>query len=206
MRRISVTVPLLLIAVAGVSSQCLTNPLSMRLGLEPGISVCTYDADDGGNIYTGGGMHIGIGMGSDFFRLIAFDMRLQFKTTSFGRGEALGRRIRSYKNLMYPVFLALKAGMLPRVSPYIGLGIGFNIRFAGVERFEFSGGGAIENDIGGSTAQGFMILGLGAEIKLNKWRIAPRFTANISGSGDETHPPQTEEKNYDISVGFYYSQ
>ncbi len=205
MRRTSVAALFFLFTLAGVYGQCLTSPISMRVGIKPGLTICTDDQADGGDVFQGTGLHIGIGMGSDFFRLIALDMTPQFRTTSFGRDEASFRRIYSYKNLMFPLFLSLKGGMIPLISPYIGFGIGFGLQFDGTERREFPNGTATEDKLAGSNAQGFILLGGGLEIKLSKLRITPSFTANISGSGDETHPPKTEEKDYDISAGLYYS-
>jgi hypothetical protein len=177
----------------------------MRIGIKPGITACNYDPGDGTDTYSGTGWHIGIGMGSDFFRLAGLDIVPQYRTTSYARDEQIRRHVYAYQSILFPLFLSVRGYMVPRVTPYAGFGIGFNFRLSGVERSEYPGGTATEVDIG-SSLQGFIILGGGVEIKLNKWRIVPEVLVNISGSGDENNPPETEEKDIDISIGLYYTQ
>lgn len=179
--------------------------ISMRTGIKGGIIACNYDPDDGSNVFTGTGMHAGFGMGTDIVHLIGFDLTPQYRTIQHSRMESTGERTYFYHNIYFPVFLSLKAGMLPRVSPYIGLGIGFNIIIGGHERFTYPNGTSIETPLAGSSTQGVIILGGGMEIKLNKLHLIPEFTANLSGTGDEVNPPQTLQSDYHFSLGVYYA-
>ena len=105
---------------------------------------------------------------------------------------------------MFPLSLSIKGGMIPLISPFLGLGIGIAVRFSGIERREYDDGTADEREIGTGT-KGFVLLGGGVEVKLPKLRLVPSFTVNISGTGDKGEPDYTEEKDYDISVGCYYA-
>ena len=139
----------------------------------------------GGDGFSGTGMHFGIGQGTDILNLFSLDMLVMYRTTTYSRTEALDViHSYSYNNLYFPIILSLKAGMLPLISPYLSVGIGFNIQLAGTERFE-GGGLALENDISNLNTHAYAILGLGIEIKLIKLRIMPEFTANINGSLDD---------------------
>jgi hypothetical protein len=205
MKRIGIAV-LVLITVWNAHGGLLSKPVSMRVGAKTGITLCNYDNNIDDNIgpFGGAGMHFGIGMGADFFGLVALDLEPGFGSTSFARDELLGRHTYSYGNLMFPILLSLKGGMVPVVTPYIGLGFAINLRFSGEEKFEFPNGTGTTAALNGSTL-GFILFRFGAEIKLNKWRIAPEFTLNATGSGDENNPPRAEEKNYNISIGVSYS-
>lgn len=205
MKRTGIAV-LVLMTVLNAYSGLLTKPVGMRIGAKTGLTFCNYDnnIDDAVGTFTGAGMHLGFGMGADFFSLVSLDLEPTFGTTSFARDELLGRRTYSYNNFMFPILLSLKGGMIPVVSPYIGLGIAVTVRFAGEEKFDFPNGSGTTTDLNGSTLA-FVLFRLGAEIKLKKWRIAPEFTLNATGSGDKNNPPRTEEKNYSISIGVYYS-
>ncbi len=193
-----------LLLVASAAAQCLSAPISTRAGVKFGINPGTYDPADGLDAFTGTGMHFGIGMGTDILNLIGIDMGAQFRTTNYMRETALGDLTYAYNNLYFPIFVSLKAGMLPLVSPYIGAGVGINIQFDGVLRLE-NAGGAIETPIEGAATNAYLILGLGAEIKLIKFRIMPEFTANINAGADDENTT-AEEKNidYHISVGLFY--
>ena len=200
---------MLLLATWG-AAQCLSAPISTRAGIKFGINPGTYDPDDGIEAFKGTGMHFGLGMGTDIINLIGLDMGVQFRTTKYSRTEELlGLEYThgySYNNLYFPVFVSLKAGMLPLVSPYIGGGIGINVQFEGTERVENSGG-AIETPIEGAQTTAFLILGLGAEIKLIKFRIMPEFTANINAGADDAATEDRTETNidYHLSVGLFYT-
>jgi hypothetical protein len=195
---------ILLLVVWG-SAQCLSAPISTRVGVKFGINPGTYKPD-GGDEFKGTGVHFGLGMGTDILNLIALDMGAQFRTTAYSREELLGTHTFSFNNLYFPVFLSLKAGMLPLISPYVGAGIGINVQFNGINRLE-SDGIAVETPIQGASTNAFLIIGLGAEIKLIKLRIMPEFTANINGQADDPETQDLTEKNvdYHISVGFYYA-
>jgi hypothetical protein len=183
-------------------AQCLGSPISTRVGIRFGPNICTYDPGTGANTFSGTGMHVGLGMGTEILKLIGLDMTPQYRTTKYARDEALGRHIYSYNNLYFPIFLSLKAGMLPMVSPYVGLGVGFNIQVSGKDRFEFSNGSAVEASIEGSETTAMLIIGGGLEVKLTKFRLIPEFTANIQATDE-----QSEEKtvDYHLSLGLYYA-
>ena len=184
--------------------QCLSAPISTRVGVKFGFNPGTLNLDDGLDEFKGTGVHFGLGMGTDILNLISLDMGAQFRTTNYSREELLGEHTYSYNNLYFPVFLSLKAGMLPLISPYIGAGIGINVQFNGTERLE-TNGIAVETPIEGAT-NAYLILGLGAEIKLIKFRIMPEFTANINAQANNEATAETEENvDYHISVGFYYA-
>ena len=95
MIRMSLVFVLLLMAIVGVDAGCLSNPVSTRVGIKTGLTICTDDQGDAGALYKGTGMHVGIGMGTDFFRLVALDMTPQFRTISLAREQALYRRVLS---------------------------------------------------------------------------------------------------------------
>jgi hypothetical protein len=88
------------------------------------------------------------------------------------------------------------------ISPYIGLGIGFNIQFKGTDRFEFNNGTAVDTPIDGSTTNGKLIVGGGVELKLTKFRLTPEFTANIQARDENS---EEQKVDYHISLGFYYA-
>jgi hypothetical protein len=185
----------------------LGKPVSMRIGPKTGITICSYDDDikDSADAFGGAGMHAGFGMGADFFGLAAIDLEPYFWTNSFTRDEPLYRHSYSYSNIMFPILISLRGSMVPVVTPYIGVGIGLNLRLAGEEKKEYPNGQGITTDISSSTL-GLILLRFGGEIKLTrKLRITPEFTLAATGSGDEDNPPQAQESNYHISVGLYYS-
>ena len=175
------------------------------MGAKLGLTACSYDPGDGTAKYGGTGMNIGLGMGSDFFGLLGFDMTPQFRTTVYSRDEVYGRRTLFHNNIMFPLTLSLRAGMIPVVSPYVGLGIGFVIQFAGIDRREFSSGGAVEYQLDDTGLLAFLVFPMGVDVKLGKWRLGPSVTFNISGSGDEANPPETTKMDIDISIGAYFS-
>ncbi|UCD05841.1 MAG: outer membrane beta-barrel protein [candidate division WOR-3 bacterium] len=186
-------------------AQCLSAPISTRVGVKFGFNPGTYNLDDGLDEFKGTGVHFGFGMGTDILNLIAIDMGAQFRTTSYSREVLSVKHTISYSNLYFPFFLSLKAGMLPLISPYIGAGLGLNVQFNGTSSLE-SNGLVVETPIEGSNTNFFLILGIGAEVKLLKFRIMPEFTANINAQADDEATEATEENvDYHISVGFYYA-
>jgi hypothetical protein len=196
-------IALLIVFLAVYSyGQCLGSPISTRVGVKLGLNICTYDPGGNANTFSGTGMHFGFGMGTDIINLVAIDMVPQFRSTNYTRDEVLGRRTYSYSNLYFPIFLSLKPGMLPLISPYIGLGIGFNIQFKGTDRFEFNNGTAVDTPIDGSTTNGKLIVGGGVELKLTKFRLTPEFTANIQARDENS---EEQKVDYHISLGFYYA-
>lgn len=195
---------LLVVALVVFSyGQCLSAPISTRAGIKFGVNPGTYSLGGDQDDFKGTGVHFGLGMGTDILNLISLDMGAQFRTTNYSREELLGEHTYSYNNLYFPVFLSLKAGMLPLISPYIGAGIGINVQFNGTNRLE-ANGIVVETPIEGASTNAFLILGIGAEIKLIKFRIMPEFTANINAQADNEATAETEENvDYHISIGFY---
>jgi hypothetical protein len=187
--------------------------IGMRAGVRFGLIACDYDHDDGGDVSTGTGTHLGLGMGTDLFDIVGLDLTPQYRSLKYTRDEGLYNKTCYYDNIYFPVFLSLRGNFIPVVSPYIGLGVGFNIIVGGHLRSEFSDGNVVETSLDSGisimgtegTVRGNIIMGGGLEIKLSKLRIIPEFTANMSGSGDESNPPLTRESNYHISIGIYYA-
>jgi hypothetical protein len=194
-----ILLPILLLAVL-CFGQCLSWPISTRVGIKAGFNPGTYNPDDNLGEMKGTGVHFGLGMGTDILNLISLDMGAQFRTTKYSREEPLGRITHSYNNLYFPIFLSIKAGMLPLISPYLGAGLGINVQFDGTKRWE-PNGVAVETALAGVT-NAYFILGLGAEIKLIKFRISPEFTANIKPTSNDQPDKYTD---YHFSVGFFYA-
>lgn len=194
------TILSILLLTAVCLAQCLSGPVSTRVGIKVGFNPGTYDPDDNLGEMEGTGVHFGLGMGTDILNLISLDMGAQFRTTKYSREEPIGRITHSYNNLYFPIFLSIKAGMLPLVSPYVGAGLGINVQFEGTRKWE-PNGIAVETPIEGATSA-FFILGLGVEIKLIKFRICPEFTANIKPTSDDQVDKYTD---YHFSVGFFYA-
>ncbi|MGD8978572.1 MAG: outer membrane beta-barrel protein [candidate division WOR-3 bacterium] len=194
------TILTIILLTAVCFAQCLSGPISTRVGIKAGFNPGTYEPGDNLGNMKGTGMHFGLGMGTDIFNLIALDMGAQFRTTSYGREEPLGRVTHSYNNLYFPIFLSIKAGMLPLISPYLGAGIGINVQFEGRRKWE-PNGVAVETELAGGT-NAYVILGLGAEIKLTKFRVCPEFTANIKPTSEDQDDKYTD---LHFSVGLFYA-
>lgn len=198
-----------LLLTAWCTAQCLSAPISTRVGVKFGFNPGTYNHDDGLDEFKGTGVHFGIGMGTDILNLISLDMGAQFRTTVYSRPEELlveYTHTYSYNNLYFPIFLSIKAGMLPLVSPYVGAGLGINVRYNGVEKVE-TNGVTVETPIEGSNTNAFLILGLGAEIRLLKLRISPEFTANFNAQADDPATEGRTEENvdYHLTLGIFYA-
>lgn len=180
---------------------CGFKPIQLRSGVRTGLTFSTLDLADGNGIFKGTGGMAGLSMGSDFLQLLCLDMTYQYRSIVQSRMEETLKNIYKYDNLYFPLTLSLKAGMVPLVSPYLSFGLGLNIQLAGLHRWELNTGDAIEDDLGGGSATAFAILGLGAEVKLQKLRISPEFMANIQAREDSTE----KAVDYHISVGLYYA-
>ena len=123
-KKISLVACLLSACVFGQCGGCL---ISSRAGLKAGITWNRYDPGDGTNSFSGTGSHFGFGMGMDFLKLISVDITPQLNNDNYLRREMIFERTYSYSNLYFPIFVSLKAGMIPLVSPYVGLGLAFNM-------------------------------------------------------------------------------
>lgn len=198
---------IILIAVllsACLHGQCGGCLVSTRVGLKGGLSICTYQPADGSAEFRGTGAHFGFGMGTDFLKLIALDVTPQYEGTNYSRQETFFERTYSYKNIYFPVFVSLKAGMIPLISPYLGLGLGFNLIVSGYEIHKYANGNITQTPLSGTNASAYLILGLGAEVKLLKLRLTPEFTAHIQPK-PENDPNAAQTINYHIALGLYYA-
>jgi hypothetical protein len=194
-----------LIAATGFA-QCGGCLVSTRVGVKAGLILCNYDPGDGTAAYSGTGSLFGFGMGTDFLKLISVDVTPQYTTTNYTRQEPLFERTLAYKNLYFPVFVSLKAGMIPLVSPYIGLGLGFCMTASAYDVQKYANGTIIETQLGGGISPAYLIVGGGVELKLIKFRISPEFTAHIQPTDPEDpNPPPAQAINYCLSLGFYYT-
>lgn len=195
------TISILILAVALFVMGCGFKPIQMRAGTRAGLTLSTYDRGDGNGTFTGTGGIAGLGMGTDFFGLLGLDMSYQYRSIVQSRVETAGKNIYKYDNLYFPLTFSLKGCMVPVVSPYLSFGLGLNVQLAGLHRYEYNSGTALETDLGGGNASAFAILGLGAEVKLAKLRIVPEFMSNIEAQDDTTK----KRADYHISVGVYYA-
>jgi hypothetical protein len=201
-KKISLVACLLSVWAFGQCGGCL---VSTRVGVKGGLILCNYQPGDGSNAFTGTGSHFGFGMGTDFLKLISVDVTPQIMSTNFSREEIFFERTYAYQAIYFPVFVSLKAGMIPLVSPYVGLGLGFGLITSANEIHRFYD----DNDttmtpISGASATAYLILGGGVEIKLLKFRINPEFTVQLQPR-PEDDPNAAETKNYHLSLGLYYA-
>lgn len=192
--------------------QCMTGPLSGRIGIKGGFNYCTFDPEPVDDNYNGMGFHIGVGMGVDILSVLSLDMTPTYRSTVFGTDIGSNATLTySYSNLYLPVQVSIKAG-LPVISPYLGLGAAGNFQMNGSWRFE-SGSLSLEGDINDEDLENdfFLIGAIGAQIKLVKVSVIPELSINYNLSSDlvvETDPVvKYEGTNIDIhlSVGFYMS-
>jgi len=201
---------LFLLSVYAYGQCCFSGPISTRMGVKAGVNYCVVDADDDLGKLDGFGWHIGLGMGTDILDFLAIDMAPQIRSTVYSRTvDIIGLPVttsRSFTNIYLPVLLSLKAGMVPLMSPYFGIGIAGNFQLDGTMRIE-SDGLAIEDDIDELENDLFFIAALDAEIKLIKLKISPEVSLNYNLTADDPDTPNQTERNYDIhlSVGFHYS-
>jgi hypothetical protein len=213
MRKLLIIIVLFAIYAYG---QCLGGPISTRFGIKTGLVYSTFDPDDNTGGLSGMGFQIGLGMGTDIMNALSIDMTPQLRTTSFGRtDEILGTEIKttiSYTNLYLPVQFSLKAGMLPVLAPYIGIGLAGNFQMSGTVRVETEGS-AIESDIDKEDLENdfFLVGAVGTDIKLVNFKIVPEISINYNLTADlhnENNPNQTYDgENIDLhfAVGFYFS-
>jgi hypothetical protein len=203
-KKISLVICLL---IACVFAQCGGCLISSRAGLKAGITWNSYDPGDGTNSFSGTGSHFGFGMGMDFLKLISVDITPQLNADNYTRREMIFERTYSYSNLYFPIFVSLKAGIIPLVSPYIGLGLAFNMMASGTETLRWPNGDIYsQTQLGGAMSPAYLMLGGGVEVKLLKFRINPEFTVHIQPTDPEDPtPPPAQSINYHLSLGFYYS-
>jgi len=203
---------LLTVFVICAFAQCLGGPLNGRIGIKTGINYGIFDPEIGDSNLTGMGFHIGLGMGVDILKTLAIDMTPTFRTTAYGQTEDNSSVSISYSNLYLPVQISLKAGLMPLISPYIGLGAAGNFQMGGKIKIE-SGSATIEFDIeNDDLEQDFFLIGaLGAEVKLIKMSVIPEISVNYNLTpdlvDDQNPNNRVEGSNIDFhfSVGLYMS-
>jgi hypothetical protein len=201
---------LIVIAVYGFG-QCLSSPLSTRIGIKTGVNYGIFDPEEDDENLTGMGFHVGLGMGLDILGTIALDLTPTFRSTKYGLTENNTTVSLSYSNLYLPVQFSLKAG-LPVVAPYIGIGAAGNFQMGGKIKIE-SNGTSLEFDLEDEQLENdfFLIGALGTQIKLVKMSVIPEISVNYNLTPslvDENNPNlEIEGTNVDFhfSVGFYTS-
>lgn len=184
-----------------LAGQCLT-PIKSYIGPFMGINYSNFDPKDNAGTLAGTGFQIGLGMGVEFLNTIGIQMSPMFKTTSFSRTILNIPTGVNYNNLYFPVSLQLRAGILPLISPYFGLGIAGNFQLDGtlyVGELETSVDD-LENDL-------YFCISLGTDIKLVKLKITPEFAFNYNLTADDPDTQNRTETNYELnfSVGIFYT-
>jgi hypothetical protein len=141
-------------------------------------------------------------MGIEIVNTIGLQMAPMFKTTSFNRTILNIETGANYRNLYLPFILQLKAGMVPVVSPYFGIGLAGNFQVDGEAYI-----GSIKSNIDDLESDLCVLLSLGTDIKLIKLKLTPEFTFNYNLTADDPDTPNQTEANYDfhLSVGIFYT-
>ncbi|MGQ9665281.1 MAG: hypothetical protein ACUVQ3_08095 [bacterium] len=184
-----------------LAGQCLT-PIKSYIGPLIGINYSNLDPKDNAGTLSGTGLQLGLGMGVEMLNTIGIQMAPMFKTTSFRRTILDIPTGANFNNLYLPLSLQLKAGILPLVSPYFGLGIAGNFQLDGtlfVGELETSVDD-LENDL-------YFCISLGSDIKLVKLKITPEFALNYNLTADDPDTQNRTETNYELnfSVGLFYT-
>lgn len=184
-----------------LTGQCLT-PFKSYIGPLVGINYSNFDPNDNAGTLSGSGFQIGLGMGVELFNTLGIQMSPMFKTTSFNRTILNVPTGANFNNLYFPVSLQLKAGVLPLVSPYFGLGLAGNFQMDGtlyVGELE-SSVDELENDI-------YFSLSLGTDIKFIKLKITPEFAFNYNLTADDPDTQNQTETNYELnfSLGIFFT-
>jgi len=192
---------LLLILSTFLAGQCLM-PVKSYFGLQTGLNYSNFDPDDNAGTLSGVGFQIGLGMGIEILNTIGIQMTPMFKTTSFNRTILNVETGANFNNFYLPVFLQLKAGMLPAVSPYFGLGFAGNFQMDGAAYI-----GSLKSSIDDLENDLYFSLSLGTDIKLIKLKVTPEFTFNYNLTADDPDTQNRTETNYDfhLSVGVFYT-
>jgi hypothetical protein len=209
MKKLLITLSLL--SVYAYGQCCFSGPISTRIGIKTGLNYGIFNRDDGVGELNGLGWHIGLGMGTDILDFLAIDMTPQIRSTYYSLTTDEGyitpvTTSYSFTNLYLPVIFSVKLGVVPLISPYIGIGGAGNFQLSGKVKDGHHGSGVeqgieeLENDF-------FIIGALGAEIKLIKLKISPEVSLNYNLTADDSRTSDQTEKNYDIhlSIGLYYS-
>jgi|GEM_PF-731097 len=201
---------LFLLSVYAYGQCCFSGPISVRVGIKTGLNYGIFNRDDDVGELNGLGWHIGLGMGTDILDFLAIDMAAQIRSTYYSRTTDEGfitpvTTNYSFTNLYLPVIFSVKIGIVPLISPYIGIGGAGNFQLSGKVKDGHHGSG-VEQEIEELEKDLFIIAALGAEIKLIKLKISPEVSLNYNLTADDPDTPDQTEKNFDIhlSVGLYY--
>jgi len=199
---------LMLAALAGYA-QCLPS-VKGAIGIKPGVNITTYNPDDGEGNLTGAGGNIGFSLGLDVGN-IGIEMAPSFRTTNYSRTDQtlIGDVTWSghYQNFYLPVHLQLKAGDIPLVSPFLGLGFALDFQNNGYWAVT-SGGSTFKTDVPSDQLETdfFLSLTLGADLKQAHFKLTPELTFDYNLTADDADTDTRTETNYDItlSVGLYF--
>ncbi|MEO0184994.1 MAG: outer membrane beta-barrel protein [candidate division WOR-3 bacterium] len=189
-------IPLIFVAAQDVT------PVRSYFGLIAGLNYSNYDPKDNAGNLSGMGFQIGLGMGIEIGSAIGIQIAPMFRTTSFNRpilGVDTGA---NFDNLYLPLSFQLKAGMIPVISPYLGIGMAGNFQLSGTAYL-----GEIRSTINNLENDLLFTFSLGTDIKLKKMKVSPEFSFNYNLSADDPDTQNRTETNYDFhfSVGFFYT-
>jgi hypothetical protein len=196
-------------AVIALPAQCLPS-VRGSVGLKPALNLTTFNPDDGAGNYTGAGFNIGFGLGLDVGNF-GIEMTPSFRTTNYSRTQTIIVDITTsghFNNFYLPVHFLLKAGAIPLVAPYLGLGFAFDIQNSGYWAVT-SGGTTIKTDVPSDQLENdlFFSVVLGADIKQSHFKYVPEITFDYNLTADDPDTGNRTESNYDftISIGLYFT-
>jgi hypothetical protein len=183
-----------ILPVLFVSPQTFVNPY---FGFQTGLNYSIFDPKDEAGNLTGLGFQFGLGMGIEFLNTFDLEIAPSFRTTSFERTVLNIETGADFKNFYIPFIFKLRAGTLPVVNPYLGLGIAGNFQIDGtayVGSFK-SSIDDLENDL-------LFLVSVGTDIKLAKIKMTPDFKFNYNLTADDPDTEDRSEENYDFHFSF----
>ncbi len=177
-------------------------PVKSYFGLVTGLNYSNYDPKDNAGNLSGIGFQVGLGMGIEIGSTIGIQIAPMFRTTSLSRpilGIDTGA---NFDNLYLPLSFRLNAGMIPVISPYLGIGITGNFQLSGTAYI-----GEIRSSVDDLENDLLFTFSFGTDIKLTKIKVSPEFAFNYNLSADDPDTQNRTETNYDFhfSVGLYYT-
>jgi hypothetical protein len=178
------------------------SPVKSYAGLKIGFNYGNFDPGNSGNNLTGTGFQAGFAFGMDLARVLGFEFAPTFRMSEYATtvlNVPVGVR---YTNLWLPVNIAIKAGMIPIVTPYFGISVAGNFQLDGTGYI-----GEAESDVSELENDAYIGLVLGTDIKLPKAKIVPEFSFNFNLTADSEDTPNVTESVYDfhMQVGLYYA-
>ena len=193
-------VSIFFVMVFFASGQCLTAP-NPYAGIKTGINYGTLDWGNDADNWTGMGFQIGLGFGIDLTNSVGVEVAPAFRTTDYSTtvlNTPIGAR---FLNLWLPAHFLLKAGMIPNITPFIGLGLADNIQLDGTGFI-----GELESDVEDLENDVYVGFIFGLDVKFVKMKISPEFSFdyNLTANDEDT---SNSEKVYDIhaQVGIFYA-